>query len=89
MLKFHSLLGTNPPAVSAPGAKGHVVEDFPPVPLILIVKGACRTVLHTGKAPIAMFIHLKERHGQNPLLPETTRPFMVPTNLKAESIIFG
>ena len=60
--ELDGLLGTDPPAISAPGAKRHVVQQFAGVPLILIGKGACRAVFNTRQAPVASAVYLKVCH---------------------------
>jgi hypothetical protein len=62
MLKFNGLLGTNPPAIATSGTERHIVQKFSLVFLVLVGQSARRAVLNTGKASVALIIHLKMRH---------------------------
>jgi hypothetical protein len=38
------------------------MQKFSLVPLVRIVESACRTVLHTGKTSVALFVDAKKAH---------------------------
>ena len=39
VLKRNGILGADPPALTAPGAQGHVMEELPLRPLVLVTQG--------------------------------------------------
>jgi hypothetical protein len=67
MLKLDGVLGTDPPALTAAGAFGHVVPKRPLFRLIAIVQSRSRTIFHTGQTTIAVFVYTKVRHKFSPL----------------------
>ena len=62
MLELHGLIGTNSPAITAPCASGHVMEQFSRLPMIRIIQGTCGAILYAGETPITVVVHLKKRH---------------------------
>jgi hypothetical protein len=62
MAELDGLLGTNPPALTAPRTSGHVVQNFTGISVIFVGKGACRTVFNTRQAAVASAIYSKVRH---------------------------
>jgi len=62
-LKFHSMLGADPPAVAAPRAQAHVMKEFSLVPLVRMTEGACRAVLNAGKTAVASLVYAKKAHN--------------------------
>jgi len=62
MLKFDGPLGAYAPALTTPGAKGHVVQQASPVAVIFKSEGRGRTVLHARQTSVAFLIDDKIRH---------------------------
>jgi hypothetical protein len=60
--KFHGAFGADPPAIAAPGAKAHVVQEFSLVFLVRIVECACRAILHTSQTPVASLVYTKKAY---------------------------
>jgi hypothetical protein len=63
MLKLDGVLRTDPPALSAAGALGHIVTERSPIVPIGITQGRGRTIFHTGQAPVALIVDAKVRHS--------------------------
>jgi hypothetical protein len=64
--EFHGALGADPPAIAAPGAKAHVVQEFSLVFLVRIVECACRAILHTSQTPVASLVYTKKAYHRLP-----------------------
>jgi hypothetical protein len=47
MLKLNGLLRADPPALTAPGAFGHIVLERSPIIPVFIVQGRSRTIFNT------------------------------------------
>ena len=62
MLKFDGLLGTDPPALTAAGALGHIVLERSPAVLIVKIQGRSRAIFDTGQATVAFIVYAKVRH---------------------------
>jgi hypothetical protein len=62
VLKFYGALRTNPPAISASGTFGHIVQDDSPVAVILALKGTRRAILNARETAGAPAVYLKKRH---------------------------
>jgi hypothetical protein len=62
MLKLDGTLRANPPALTAPGAFGHVVPERALIVLILMAQSRGRTILHTGQTTVAVIVYAKVRH---------------------------
>ena len=62
MFEQDGLLGTDPPAGSAPGAQGHVVKQGPFSRFVLEHEGIGRAVLYAGQAAVALFGDFKVGH---------------------------
>jgi hypothetical protein len=62
VLEFHSLLGTNPPAITASGTEDDVVENGSFFSFVCITQGVGRAVLHASQTAVAILINLKVRH---------------------------
>ena len=60
--EFDGLLGADPPAISAPGAKRHAMEELTCIPLIFVCKSACRAVFNTSQTSVAFVIYLEIGH---------------------------
>jgi hypothetical protein len=66
MLKLDGVLRANTPAISAPGAPAHIVQQRSFVGRVLNVDGIGRTILQASQAAIALFIYLEIDHLQSP-----------------------
>jgi len=62
MLEFYGPLRTNPPAISASGAFGHVVQDGSPIAFIHVLKRTRRAILNACKTAGTLVVNLKKRH---------------------------
>jgi hypothetical protein len=66
MLKFDGLLGAYPPALTAPGAFGHIVLKCSFAVLIAEIQGRSRTIFHTGQTNVTVLIYSKICHDASP-----------------------
>jgi hypothetical protein len=60
--KFHRALWADPPAIAAPGAKAHVVQELSLVFLVRVVESACRAILHASETPVAPLVYTKKAY---------------------------
>jgi hypothetical protein len=60
--EFHGALGADPPAIAAPGAKAHIVQELSLVSLVRIVESACRAILHTSQTPVTPLVYTKKAY---------------------------
>ncbi len=60
--KFDCLLGADSPAVSATGAKAHVMQEPSRCSLVGIIESARRAVLDARETPVAFFVDPKKTH---------------------------
>jgi len=63
MLKFDSPLRTYAPALTAPGALGHIVQQASTVAGIFKSESGRRAVLYARQTSVALFIYDEIRHG--------------------------
>jgi hypothetical protein len=63
MLKFDSPLWTYAPALTAPSAQGHIVQQASTVVGIFKSEGGRRAVLYARQTAVALFIYDKIRHN--------------------------
>jgi hypothetical protein len=62
MLKLDSLLWTDPPALAAARAFGHIVLQGSLIVLIQVAQSRSRTVFYTGQTTVAFFIYTEVGH---------------------------
>jgi hypothetical protein len=62
VLEFYSLLGADPPTVSASGAEDDVVENGSFFSFIRKTQGVGWAILNAGQATVAILVYLKVRH---------------------------
>jgi hypothetical protein len=62
MLKLDCLLRTDPPALAAARAFGHIVLECSSVVPIMVAQRRGRTIFNAGQTAVAVLVHLKIRH---------------------------